>query len=98
MSVAWVLFSTPVATLNSRRVEFLGAVLNAPVFVTGLTETELNVVRARALATLHPEETKMQHELTKALNEVRGVAATERALLERCEMRDDQERTLATCP
>jgi hypothetical protein len=35
----------------------LSAVLNAPVCLTGLTEIEWNLVRARARETLHPDET-----------------------------------------
>lgn len=70
----------------------LSAILNAPNFLSGLTETEWNVVRGRARETLHPEETEMQKQLRKALTDVReGVAAAKRTLLERCEMREDVE-------
>jgi len=70
----------------------LSAILNAPGYLSGLSKSEWSVVQARARETLHPEETEMQQQLTKALNDVReGIAATKRTLLERCEMREDSE-------
>jgi hypothetical protein len=64
------------------------AVLNAPSYLSGLNDVEWNVVRERARAALHPQQSKMQQWLKKALAEVReGLAATKRMLLERCEMR-----------
>ncbi|MBR0703130.1 hypothetical protein JQ599_24730 [Bradyrhizobium diazoefficiens] len=73
----------------------LSAILNAPNFLSGLSETEWNVVRGRARETLHPEETNAQQQLRKAMGDVlEGVAATKRALMERCEMREDSEGNL----
>lgn len=70
----------------------LSAILTAPDYLSGLTAAEWNVVRARAREALHPEETEMQKQLTKAIEDVRaGVAATRRAVLDRCEMRADSE-------
>jgi len=58
----------------------------------GLNDAEWNLVRARARQALHPEQTEMEQLLTKALDDVReGVAATKRMLLERCEMREDDD-------
>jgi hypothetical protein len=65
----------------------LSAILNAPAFLSGLGDTQWNLVRERARAALHPEQAQMQKSLMKALDELReGVAATKRLLLERCEM------------
>jgi len=70
----------------------LGAVLTAPSFLSGLTDVQMNVMRERARAALHPEEAQMQKSLTKALDELReGVAAMKRMLLERCEMSEDDD-------
>jgi hypothetical protein len=42
---------------------------------------------------LNVEQAQMQQQLTKALEDLRGgVAATKRMLLERCKMRDDDDR------
>jgi hypothetical protein len=68
----------------------LSAILNAPPFLSGLTDAEFKVVRERARAALHPEQVQMQQQLTKSLEELRaGLAAAKRMLLERCELRDD---------
>jgi hypothetical protein len=70
----------------------LSAILNAPAFLSGLGDTQWNLVRERARAALHPEQAQMQKSLMKALDEVRqGVAATKRMLLERCEMGEDDD-------
>jgi hypothetical protein len=70
----------------------LGALLNAPAFLSGLNDEELNVIRERARQTLHPEQVEKQKWLGKALDEVRkGVGAAKRAVLERCEMREDSD-------
>ena len=70
----------------------LSAVLTAPAYLSGLTGAEWNAVRARAREGLYPEQTKMQQELAKAMEDVRaGVAATKRAILDRCELREDSE-------
>jgi hypothetical protein len=51
-----------------------------------------NLVRERARTTLHPVQAEMQGKLTKALSELReGVEATQRLLLERTEMRADDD-------
>ena len=68
----------------------LGAILGAPSFLSGLSETEIDVVRDRARTAFHPAQTEMQKQLRKALDELReGVAATRRAVSERCQMRAD---------
>ena len=68
----------------------LGAILNAPTVLSGLSDTEFNLVRERARAALHPEQAQMQKSSMKALDEVReGVAATKRVLLERCGIGQD---------
>jgi hypothetical protein len=62
-------------------------VLTAPAFLSGLSEAEFKVVRERARTALHPTQAHMQAQLGKALGELReGVAATKRALVERCRM------------
>ena len=69
----------------------LGAILNAPPFLSGLSETQFNLIRERARVTLHPEQTKMQEQLNKALAELReGVQATRRMLFERCDIKGDE--------
>ncbi|MCK1478048.1 hypothetical protein IVB27_25405 [Bradyrhizobium sp. 197] len=79
-----------VGSLADRR--FLSAVINAPAYLSGLTEVEWNVVRERARAALHPQQSEMQQWLNKALAEVRdGLTAAKRMLLERCELREDGE-------
>ena len=71
----------------------LNAILNAPAFLSGLSDTEFNLVRERARTALHPEQAQMQKSLTRALDELReGSAATKRMLLERCEMEQDHSR------
>lgn len=68
----------------------ISAVLTAPPYLSGLTDTQWNMVRERARAALHPEQAEMQEWLNKALSEVReGMAAAKRIVLERCEMRED---------
>ena len=79
----------------------LSTILNAPPFLSGLSDTEFNLVRDRARTALHPEQVQMQRSLRKALEELReGVAATKRMLLERCEMRvdDGQFRSVHEAP
>jgi hypothetical protein len=76
--------------MADRRV--LSAVLNAPPYLSGLSDTEWNVVRERARAALHPQQSEMQQWLRKALAEVReGMAATKRMILERCEIQQNGE-------
>jgi hypothetical protein len=70
----------------------LGAILNAPPFLSKLSENELNLVRERARIALHPEQAEMQRWLKKALEDLReGVAATKRAILGRCQIREVPE-------
>jgi len=70
----------------------LAAVLSEESFLSGLSDVELSVVRERARTALHPVQADMQAKLTKALNELReGVEATQRLLLERTEMRADDD-------
>ena len=74
----------------------LGAILNAPAFLSGLSDTEWNLVRERGRAALHPEQVQMRKWLTKALDDLReGVAATKRMLQERCKIDEDRDGTLA---
>jgi hypothetical protein len=69
----------------------LSAILNAPAFLSGLGDTEWNMVRERARTAMHPEQAQMQKWLMKARDELReGVAATKRMLLERCEMGEEK--------
>jgi len=50
------------------------------------------LLRERARAALHPEQQQMQQHLTKALADVRGgVDAARRMLLERYDMREDDD-------
>ena len=68
----------------------LSAILNAPSFLSGLSDAEFKVVRERARVALHPEQVQMQQQLTKARDELRaGIAAAKRMLLERCELLGD---------
>lgn len=70
----------------------LAAVLSEEAFLSGLTDAELNVVRDRARKTLHPQQADMRDKLAKALTELReGVEAARRVVLERCEMRVDDD-------
>jgi phage I-like protein len=70
----------------------LGAILNAPPFLSGLNDTEFNLIRQRARTALHPEQSQMQEKLKKALAELQeGSAATKRMVLERCELREDEQ-------
>jgi hypothetical protein len=73
------------AVVSDRRI--LGAVLNAPARLSGLTETELNVVREKARIALHPDQHQLQQHLRKAVDDLReGLNATRRAVRERCEL------------
>jgi hypothetical protein len=66
------------------------AVLTVDAFLSGLSDTEFNVVRERARAALHPVQTEVQARLAKALEELRGgLEAAKRLVLERCELRLD---------
>lgn len=77
-------------TMTDQRV--MSAVLTAPSFLSGLSDTEWSLVRERARVALHPQQSEMQQRLNKALAELReGVAAAKRVLLERCELREDSE-------
>jgi hypothetical protein len=76
--------------LTDRRI--LSAVLTSPPFLVGLTDVEYDAARERARTTLHPVQADMQAKLTKALSELReGVEAAQRLLLERTEMRADDD-------
>lgn len=60
------------------------AVLTADAFLTGLSDTEHNLVRERARAALHPVPAETQQRMAKALDELRaGVEAARRMVLER---------------
>ena len=65
----------------------LAAVLTAPPFLSGLTDTHLNVLHQQARTALHPEQTQMQQQLSKALDDVReGIEATKRLVAKRCQL------------
>ena len=65
----------------------LQAVLNLPRFLTGMSESELTVIREKARRTLHPVQAQHQDDLNKALSDLRnGVEATKRLLRERCQI------------
>ena len=68
------------------------AVYKGPFVSSGLSDVEFDVVKQRARTALHPDQADMQEKLTKALGELReGVEATQRLLLERTEMRADDD-------
>lgn len=70
----------------------LAAVLTADAFLSGLSDAEFNLVRERARTTLHPVQAEMQTKYTKALGELReGLEAARRVVLERTEMRIDDD-------
>lgn len=72
--------------------DVLGAVLCAKPYLSGLSETEWNLVRQRARSTAHPIQAKEQEALTKALSDLReGVEAGKRLVLERCDLRLDAD-------
>ena len=60
----------------------LAAVLTREVFLSGPTDTELDLVKQRACTTLHPQQSVMKAKLSKALGELReGVEATRRLVI-----------------
>lgn len=68
----------------------LGAILNAPAFLSGLNDTERNVVRERARVALHPQQAQMQQWMAKAFDDVRnGVEAAKRTVRELCQLGED---------
>lgn len=72
--------------------DILGAVLCAKPFLSGLSETEFNIVRERARSAAHPTQAAEQQALTKALADLReGVEAAKRLVLERTELRLDPD-------
>jgi hypothetical protein len=86
--------SSPIdfVTKNMGDPRVVGAVLNAPAFLSGIGDAEWNWVRERARQALNPTQVENIAALQKALGEVReGIAAAERMLLERCEMRKDDD-------
>ncbi|RUU59443.1 hypothetical protein [Mesorhizobium sp. M2C.T.Ca.TU.002.02.1.1] len=73
----------------------VGAVLNAPGYLTGLANTDLVVIRERAASSLHPEETKRIKEASEALEATRqGIEAAKRMILERCDARHDRDNVI----
>jgi hypothetical protein len=77
-------------SMSDQRV--LSAVLTASPFLSGLSDTEWNMVRERAPVALHPQQSEMQQWLNKALGEVReGLRAAKRILLDRCELMEESE-------
>jgi hypothetical protein len=77
----------------------LGAVLNAPAFLSGLGDEHLNMIRDRASEALHPAQTEKHRWLRKALDEVRnGIQATKRAVLERTGTREGTDGQLQDQP
>ncbi|RWC92300.1 MAG: hypothetical protein EOS72_01915 [Mesorhizobium sp.] len=76
--------------LNDGRL--VGAVLNAPGFLSGLEGEGLNVVRDRARSALHPEQVKHRKEAEEALEVLgKGIAAAQRMILARTETRIDRD-------
>ena len=70
----------------------LSAILNAPPFLSGLNDSEFNLVRERARTALHPEQAEMQKLLKKALDDLRsGIGAVRRTVLERCQINPDED-------
>jgi hypothetical protein len=83
-------FEFAVKKMSDPRV--LGALLHAPAFLSELSDEHLNLIRDRARQALHPEQTELQTKLRGALADVqKGVDAAKRAILERCEMREDPD-------
>jgi hypothetical protein len=63
----------------------------APACLSGLSDTEWNVLRDRARTTLHPEQAQMQQQLAKSLDDLRGgIEAARRMVRERCQMGEDE--------
>ncbi len=74
----------------------LGAILSAPAYLSGLSDSEWDVVREKARRTLHPEQVEMQQQLTRARDDLRaGVDAAKRMVKERCKIIDLPEHLLA---
>lgn len=74
--------------------KILGAAINAPAVLSGLTETEAGVLRDRARTVLHPDLAAAQADLTRAVADVReGVAAARRVVIERTELQVESEMT-----
>ena len=68
------------------------AVYKGPFVSSGLSDVEFDVVKQRARTALPPDPADMHEKLTKALGELRGgLASCQRLLLERCEMRVDDD-------
>jgi hypothetical protein len=67
--------------------------------LSGPSDIEQNVVRERGRATLHPEQVEIQTKLTKTLAELReGLEAARRVVLERTEMRVDDDGQFRSVP
>jgi hypothetical protein len=69
----------------------LSAILNAPAFLSGLSDTQMTLIRERARTALHPQQVQMQQELAKSLDDLRGgVEAAKRMVRERCQVGEDK--------
>jgi hypothetical protein len=80
------------AMQNMSDARVLGALLNAPAFLSGLAAEHMNAIRDRARQALHPEQTESQKQLQAALQDARkGVDAAKRTILERCNLREDPD-------
>lgn len=72
--------------------KILGAILHAPPQLSGLDETQYNLLRAKARTSLHPVQTQTIAQLQKALGDLTdGVAAARRLICERTEVRVDSD-------
>lgn len=71
----------------------LAAVLTAPAYLSGLTETEHGVVKQRARAAFHPDLDQHQKWLASSLDDLKeGVAETQRLIMERCDLKPEQPK------
>ncbi len=63
----------------------LSAIVNAPHFLSGLTETEQKVVHEKAVVALHPQQYEMIKDLQAAQEDlIKAHAAARRVVAERC--------------
>lgn len=69
----------------------LGAILTAPACLSGLSDAEWNLVRERARAALHPEQSEMQKQLRKSLEDLRGgIEGAKQMVRERCQIAEPE--------
>lgn len=64
--------------------QMMGAALNAPAYLVGLTEAQKNLLREHAEAAIAPEQVKARNSFEVALKQIRqGVAAAKRIIAKR---------------